>query len=107
MAQRSCLYCNKRLQPFYHTEWENTGVWHRPKSECDFCGETNWKINAGDPSLFDCQTEGCEGGTHSYKQKRRVKSRDPIWEKPGYNGDGLFCTLRCGYNYAKRALLGR
>lgn len=32
---------------------------------------------------------------------------EPLFDKPGYGDDGVFCTLGCGYRWAIREAKGR
>ena len=94
-APGTCLWCGRKLRMVYHTEKERTDA-VRPPSKCHFCGSRKGFTPLED-RRFECK--GCYAevyGDHVY----HVVKRTPFYDKPGPRGDGLFCTLECGYNFA-------
>ena len=77
MANPKCRHCGKPLNQNTRTHWLNAtpGTGYQPPE--------------GDEEVL---------------QRREVGTRYENWRiatgRYGYNGDGLFCTLRCGYEYA-------
>jgi hypothetical protein len=100
-----CLSCGRQLRQHCKTVWEDRprSEWKPPKS-CRFnpdpygegpvCGCTEFELL--DSGLFECAE--CGETTDRKRNTRRIVSRELV--KIGDYGDGLFCGLNCGYNWA-------
>ena len=104
----TCLWCGRKLTMTYSTEYERLGRVERKATIC--CGAEFKEIfgsdDGGVPLGGVCSDCG-EITTASYQRKKVVK-RTPWYDKPGYEGNGSFCSLRCGYQFGARlAELGR
>lgn len=109
-ADGSCLWCADPLRVDHVEVREDTGEWY-PLAECYSCntivdrrGEhAEWTAltpeEYGEAGWFRCKRCGNES---KGRKRERIVSRTKRFEhdRGGYNGDGRFCTLRCGYQFA-------
>jgi hypothetical protein len=51
--------------------------------------------------MWRCDNEDCDRVQDIHR--KRVKSRERWHSKPGPYGDGFFCTLNCGHDFAVAA----
>ncbi len=89
----TCLWCGRKLRRKAWVERERTNEVVPAVKACP-CGGTKFhKL----PEGFECAS--CERWVAS-KHPTRVTSREYAYDKPGDYGDGHFCGLRCGYDFA-------
>ncbi len=91
----TCLWCGRKLRREHATKMESTEERLTPK-ECFECGGKEWKSPSVPDEGFECRGCDCE---QFGRRKYKVKSRKPIYDKPGSYGDGYFCGLRCGFQF--------
>ena len=99
MPHKACRYCGKRLRMLYNTTYKRTATKRPALSHCIACDSSNL-ISDGEGE-FKC---GDCGRAMAVQFIRKVVSRVPTFERPGYLGNGYFCTLTCGYRYAVKAV---
>lgn len=90
--QGCCLLCGTTLRRKYMTKKVGTSEYRKPKWNC--CGK-GWKLKKD--GWFECAHCGHEAGGTEIK---RITERQPVYPLPGDYGDGFFCGLRCGWEFA-------
>ena len=122
--ERHCLWCGKKLRMKYHHrervftgEWRapNAGrCWKEPTTSTDGCngklrpvrqgeassGETlDWEewVYRDDPPEAAFACDRCHDVSRGERRTRFVGEPVPVYDLPGVDGCGLYCTLRCGF----------
>jgi hypothetical protein len=94
-APSTCLWCGTRLAHHYYTETEASDRRPRRCMIVDLNGEScrSTRIERDEEGNWRCERD------HRLDKPRHVIKRTPVHEKPGYLGDGHFCSLGCGYRF--------
>jgi hypothetical protein len=107
-ADGLCKWCRKKLRHVGSTtQYENTG---KAPKRCMVMVRTGL-YGDGKPcgsTVFTADVHQgwvCEHG-HASSGRRKVVSRKAWHEKPGYKGNGEFCTMTCGYKFGLAAVAG-
>jgi len=95
-APGTCKWCGRKLRQKHRTRKEPTGK-YRPPPSCHFCdANADWTA-ASEEGWFVCG--GCDNASCG-RQVYKIVERKKAYDKPGDYGDGHFCGLRCGYDFA-------
>ena len=101
MMRTPCRFCKKPLRMTYSTQYERTNKRRPIDKTCPYCNTASGFGPPNSNQWVQCLKCGMDVATTT---RKRVVSRRPIWKNPGYSGNGFFCSLRCGYNYAVKQL---
>jgi hypothetical protein len=99
----TCLWCGRKLRMQYITEYERVVLEGKPPRRCH-CGSKRFKPieNPSGGLRWECASDSC-CAWHSDRGERKVVSRTPRYKGRGDYGDGHFCGLTCGYEFAVKA----
>lgn len=97
----TCQWCGHKLPRPRKVEWAHSA--QPPRTH-----DRGWGLDGDCQGTLDlskpeetpsgCKWE-CSEGHWVYGVRKKVKA-EPYYEKGGGYGDGYFCGLRCGYDYA-------
>ncbi len=94
----TCLWCGLKLRKPNNVKSERE---YFTPTHCQECKSKNVQA---DGKYFFCGD--CQRDVACYRQK--ITEKTARYDKPGGYGDGFFCGLRCGYQWAVRfAELGK
>lgn len=111
-----CAYCGKPMSRRLWRDKERTGqyvnpgpcTYPRPGDVLEPCGSTEYGEPRRDPDLktpvVDCLRCDCRSIMREVERFVPGSGLDEKATVYGYNGDGYFCSLRCGYWFAIREI---
>lgn len=94
----TCLWCGEKLRHECRIDYDYNNVL-RKSSPC--CGaDVIVRTPEGEDHSYNSgECAQCGHRFNPTKLHRTIVNKTPIFDAPGYMGNGQFCTLRCGYQF--------
>lgn len=109
----TCRWCGVRLSGKSEARWSRTEALFPPPGDCPGCTTGpnddhvagDWELvqgsERGGPAKYRCRR--CENIAFGVRTKRIAQHRQ-MTKVIGHFGNGFFCSLRCGFDWAVKQL---